>query len=138
MSGQPECPPGVRDLPTLVFGHHVRSLRRARGYTQGDLADRCGLSTDTIRRIERGGFSPSLDTLHKLCQGLQLRLGTLFTGLEFGEFDVAREIADLVASRPEMDQALAYQLVRDLFRGLDNVRSQAQAQADDGSDNTDG
>ncbi|HLT35877.1 MAG TPA: helix-turn-helix transcriptional regulator, partial [Enhygromyxa sp.] len=45
------------------FGRHVRSLRRARGMTQEVLAQRSGLSADTIRRLEHGSFSPSLETL---------------------------------------------------------------------------
>ena len=45
------------------FGKHVRSLRRARGVTQDALAQRSGLSADTIRRIEHGSFSASIDTL---------------------------------------------------------------------------
>ncbi|HLT36771.1 MAG TPA: helix-turn-helix transcriptional regulator, partial [Enhygromyxa sp.] len=59
------------------FGRHVRSLRRARGMTQEVLAQRSGLSADTIRRLEHGSFSPSLETLRKLCHGLDLMLSTL-------------------------------------------------------------
>jgi transcriptional regulator with XRE-family HTH domain len=64
------------------FGRHVRTLRKARGLTQDALAERCGLSTDTIRRLEQGSFSPSLNTLRKLAGGLDLLLSTLFEGYE--------------------------------------------------------
>lgn len=67
------------------FGEHIRSLRRARGLTQEAVAERSGLSVDTVRRLEAGTFSPSLDTLRKLCAGLDLMLSTLFESYELGE-----------------------------------------------------
>ena len=48
------------------FGRHIRSLRKARGMTQERLAEKCGVAVDTIRRLETGSFSPSLDTLTKV------------------------------------------------------------------------
>src|SRR5690606_6283845 len=72
------------------FGRHVLSLRRARGMTQEVLAERSGLAVDTIRRLEHGSFSPSLDTLRKLCMGLDLMLSTLFETFELGARDESR------------------------------------------------
>lgn len=65
-----------------AFGSHVRSLRLVRGLTQEALADRCGLSADTIRRIEHAAFSPSLITINKLCSGLGIERATLFASLD--------------------------------------------------------
>ena len=72
--------------PSPAFGKHVRSLRRARGLTQEVLAERSGLSADTVRRLEHGSFSPSLVTLNKLCVGLDLRLSSLFESFELRRF----------------------------------------------------
>lgn len=60
------------------FGRHVRSLRVERGLTQEQLAERSGLAADTIGRLEQGGFAPSLETLRKLCAGLDILLSELF------------------------------------------------------------
>ena len=79
------------------FGRHVRSLRRARGQTQEVLATRSGLSADTIRRLEHGSFSPSLETLRKLCKGLDMMLSTLFESFELGTRSESRELEDLLA-----------------------------------------
>lgn len=101
------------------FGRHVRSLRRARGLTQEQLAERSGLSTDTIRRLEHGSFSPSLDTLRKLCAGLDLQLHTLFESFELGDRDVTRELRDLILTRRPREIRLACKLLRALFDELD-------------------
>jgi transcriptional regulator with XRE-family HTH domain len=103
------------------FGKHVRSLRRARGLVQEVLAERSGLSADTIRRLEHGSFSPSLETLRKLCIGLELRLSTLFESYELGVRDESRELADLIACRTPRERALAVYVLRALFDQLDAI-----------------
>jgi HTH-type transcriptional regulator / antitoxin HipB len=46
---------------TTEFGDHIRSLRKAKGLRQDDLADRIGVTRMTISRLERGE-SVSVDT----------------------------------------------------------------------------
>ena len=114
----------LANLPTAEerrFGRHVRSLRRARGMTQDRLAERSGLSPDTIRRLEHGSFSPSLETLTKLCSGLPLALSTLFESFELGECEPMREVVDLLATRTRCEIKLATNLLRSLFNELDGI-----------------
>ncbi|HVI00878.1 MAG TPA: helix-turn-helix transcriptional regulator [Enhygromyxa sp.] len=105
------------------FGKHVRSLRRARGVTQDALANRSGLSADTIRRIEHGSFSASIDTLRKLCAGLGVAPSTLFESFELGRTDERRELFDLISSRGSDELALVARVVRVLLDELDLLRS---------------
>ena len=56
-------------LPRPVI-NRVRELRLARGWTQGDLADRLDVSRQTIYAIENARFDPSLP--------LALAIGELF------------------------------------------------------------
>lgn len=112
------------------FGRHVRSLRRARGMTQEVLAERCGLSADTIRRLEHGSFSPSLDTLRKLCAGLDLMLSTLFESYELGARNEARELIDLLSSRGSRELVLATRVLRALFDELDGITAEMTAGED--------
>ena len=103
------------------FGQHVRRLRRARGVTQDRLAERAGLSPDTIRRLEHGLFSPSLETLTKLCFGLQLARSTLFESYELGESDQTREIVDLLLTRSSNEIKLAVRVLRNLLDSMDDL-----------------
>ncbi len=103
------------------FGRHVRSLRQARGMTQEVLAERCDLSADTIGRLEHGSFSPSLETLRKLCVGLDLMLSTLFETFEIGVRDESRELLDLIATRSPRELILATRVLRALFDELDGI-----------------
>jgi transcriptional regulator with XRE-family HTH domain len=116
-----EARAGPHQTPSVdvALGQHVKRLRRARGLTQEQLAERSGLSSDTIRRLEHGSFSPSLDTLTKLCEGLSLSLSTLFTVFELADRDDLQEIVDLLASRPLDQYRLIHRLLLTLFAELD-------------------
>ena len=103
------------------FGRHVRSLRKVRAFTQEELAERSGLSTDTIRRLEHGSFSPSLDTLRKLTNGLTIALSTLFRSFEFGERDPRQELLDMVCMRSTAEIEVAMRVLRALFDELDQL-----------------
>ena len=112
------------------FGRHVRSLRRVRGLTQEVLAERSGLSADTIRRLEHGSFSPSLETLRKLCIGLDLMVSTLFESFELGARNESRELVDLLATRTPRELTMATMVLRALFDELDAIAAEAAAAVD--------
>lgn len=103
------------DIDGVRFGQHVRSLRLARGFTQEALAERAGLSPDTIRRLEAGGFSPSLATLVKMARGLDLRLSTLISAYELWTVPVEQEVADLLVGRTEDKVRLALEVLKVLL-----------------------
>ena len=51
---------------------NVRNKRLDLHMTQKDLAEKCGLSTNYISRIERADVSPTVDTLEKLAKALKV------------------------------------------------------------------
>jgi transcriptional regulator with XRE-family HTH domain len=97
------------------FGLHIRELRLARSLTQEDLAEGSGLSVDAIRRIERGAFSPSLETLRKLCGGLRLSLRTLFDSFEPRYRNEVAEICDYLETCSRSQVRQAKRVIRALF-----------------------
>lgn len=113
----------VRDNQRV--GGLARSLRQARGLTQEQLAERCGLASDTIRRVELGRMAPSLTTLRKLCEGFGIARSTLFEAVELGERMLSRELIDLCRARSDDDIELAFVVLRSLFAELDRRRAVA-------------
>ena len=98
-----------------AFGQHIKSLRRARGWTQIELAERARLSPDTVRRIEGGDFSSSLDTLRKLCIGLGVSPATLFASFETGEDPEHAELAGALSRLTPEQQLKAVAVLRAAF-----------------------
>lgn len=56
------------------LGARVRVERERLGLTQAELAERMGTTQPTIARLEAGGVTPSLDTLHRAAESLGLEL----------------------------------------------------------------
>ncbi|EAQ04141.1 DNA-binding protein, putative [Pseudooceanicola batsensis HTCC2597] len=63
-----------------AFGQKVRTLRRGKGLTLQQVADRAGMAGSTISKIENSNLSPTFDGLLKLARGLDVDLSTLLEG----------------------------------------------------------
>ncbi len=63
--------------PRYEFIGAVIAARKARGWTQRDLAKACSTSQPAIARLESGDQDPKLDTMVKVCNvlGLPLTVG---------------------------------------------------------------
>ena len=76
------------DIDTLeraisqTLGERVKSERRRLGFTLQELASRSGLSLGMLSKVENAQASPSLRTLARLAQGLEVPVTTFFRGLE--------------------------------------------------------
>ncbi|MCC5033312.1 helix-turn-helix transcriptional regulator [Streptomyces sp. WAC 00631] len=58
--------------------NRITDLRAERGWTQADLAQRAGVSRQTINAIETGKFDPSLPLAFRLAKLFDLRIEELF------------------------------------------------------------
>jgi transcriptional regulator with XRE-family HTH domain len=52
------------------IGHRIRTQRKGRGFSLKDLAEKCGVSTMTLQRIETGKTSPSVAILSQIAHYL--------------------------------------------------------------------
>ena len=93
-----------------AFAARLRELRRRRGWTQEELADQTGLSADTIRRLERGKNNPSLDTITKIANGLQLTVAAVIND----RFDEVDELAVFIRQLPVLHQRIAFAVIYSL------------------------
>lgn len=105
---------------TDSFGAHVKRLREVRRLTQEQLAQRSGLASDTIRRLEHQDFSPSLRTLRKVCKGLNLSVGALFLSFELEGIPVElQRIIGLLSGRSRPMLRLIERVLVELLDELD-------------------
>lgn len=61
------------------LGRRVRRLRREAGWTLAQLADRTGLATSTLSKVENNLLSLTYNNLTKLAHGLGVDIAQLFT-----------------------------------------------------------
>ena len=60
------------------LGQKVKKLRKNKGFTQEQLADKIRLSATYIGFIEQGQRNPSIKTADKIARALGVRLSDLF------------------------------------------------------------
>ncbi len=61
-----------------VVGTNVRTLRKARGWTQEELGEHANVSYKSLGEIERGIVNPSLSSLLKVANALKVQIAELF------------------------------------------------------------
>ncbi|MDN7243406.1 helix-turn-helix transcriptional regulator [Planococcus sp. N028] len=62
-----------------LVGNHIRTLRFNQGeMTQQQLADKAGVTRQTIVALEKGNYSPSLELAFRIAQVFDLPLEAVF------------------------------------------------------------
>jgi len=74
--------PSLERAFVASVGVAIRRGRRARGWTQIELASEARLSSNYIARLERGELGPSLYVAHRIARALGVQLDALLTSRE--------------------------------------------------------
>lgn len=70
----------MQELDYKGIGKRIRQVRKAKEWTQGELAEKCGISMSFMGHIERGTRIMSLETFVNLCRTLEADAGELLWG----------------------------------------------------------
>src|ERR1700740_2025694 len=71
-----------KEKPKVNIGEVIRSYRSDRGLSQGDIERRTGLLRCYLSRVENGHTVPSLETLAKIAEAMEIALADFFPGSE--------------------------------------------------------
>jgi transcriptional regulator with XRE-family HTH domain len=95
-----------------LVGSRIRELRKGRRLTQTELSEKIGVAQSDLSRMEQGEYKVGLDTLFKILQVFDLKMGEFF-----GETEAPseREARDLVTEFQTLSDE-ARQEVRDFVR----------------------
>lgn len=66
----------------VLFGEHVRRLRKASGYSQEAFGDACGIDRSYMGGIERGEHNLALINILKIVDALDIQPSEFFQGLD--------------------------------------------------------
>jgi transcriptional regulator with XRE-family HTH domain len=94
-------------IATEQVGQRLRALRKARDLSIRSLAERSGLSVNTLSLIENGRTSPSVSTLHQLAQSLNVSITAFFEGEQQKKrvvYQKAGERQQIVFSQGQMEK----------------------------------
>ena len=95
-----------------LVGSRIRELRKGRHLTQTELSEKIGIAQSDLSRMEQGEYKVGLDTLFKILQVFDLKMGEFF-----GEHDspAEKEARDLAGEIKNLSEQ-ARQEVREFVR----------------------
>ena len=105
------------------FGKRVRELRRAKGWTQEQLADKAGMEYKYLGAIERGKKNVTIDNIDKIRKGLGVDVYQLFLfgvkGLKPRQEITEEKLKDIL----KLCDAKSKQFLLNIMQGFMELRS---------------
>ncbi len=78
----------------MKIGTTIRTYRLQKGLSQGDIEKKTGLLRCYLSRVENGHTVPSLDTLSKIAQALDLSIAQFFAEESLGHEFNTQKLSD--------------------------------------------
>lgn len=96
----------------MAIGENLKRLRRDKGWTQGELADRCKVGFGQISKIERNETDPKLSTIYELMNALGCAADSLLVDTEKSSVDSVMAMAlDRIKQLPEKDKEILLTII---------------------------
>ena len=105
-----------------LVGSRIRELRKGRRLTQTELSEKIGIAQSDLSRMEQGEYKVGLDTLFKILQVFDLKMGEFF---EETESEVERQERDLMTDFRALSEVARIE-VRDFVR-FKQLQEQAES-----------
>ncbi len=93
-----------------VIGARIKQLRKAKGITQEVLAEKLGVSTEHICRIERGTYRPSCYLIENLATALNVDEQTILFGTKTDDFQY-KKMKDKFSALSEDKKTAVLQII---------------------------
>jgi transcriptional regulator with XRE-family HTH domain len=85
---------GQDSTPLMKIGTTIRTYRLQKGLSQGDIEKKTGLLRCYLSRVENGHTMPSLDTLAKIAEALDLPISQFFAEDALGRQLNSQKLSD--------------------------------------------
>ncbi|MCM1129991.1 MAG: helix-turn-helix transcriptional regulator [Alistipes senegalensis] len=103
------------------LGMNIAAARKTAGKTQAEIAEKAGIDTVTLSRIERGTVAPNIATLDSIANALGLPLGILLDGASSSPSSIAVHIAAILGTLDEKNRLFVLDQIQALVKWLRNI-----------------
>lgn len=99
------------------IGARIRQLRKEKGLSQENLAERAHLHPTYISSVERGERNVSLDSIKKIADGLNVKIKDLFCtiGDSKTSYILAEKVADYLKTKNQEEVEKAEKIIKVIF-----------------------
>ena len=103
------------DTITKLVGARIRGFRKEKRLSQEELAEKCSLHPTYIGQLERGEKNPTIESVMKVEDGLEIPIDQLFINIPCSNRQAMDYITDrimyLVAEMSQKEQLIIYDLI---------------------------
>jgi XRE family transcriptional regulator, regulator of sulfur utilization len=106
-----------------IIGNRIRKYRKFKKLSQEQLAEMAGTHYSYIGKIERGEHNPTIQTLEKISEALEIDLAALFPANDFKDTEITdevREAAALISEQTKDNQCKAVEILKIIYRKSKN------------------
>ncbi|MDE7312195.1 MAG: helix-turn-helix domain-containing protein [Eubacterium sp.] len=107
----------MQELDYAKVGARIRQIRKAKGWSQEELAKKCGISMNFMGHIERGTRKMSLDTFARICAGLEANADALLWGIVQDSEAIVQELW----RQPEKTDSGSYEMYIQIMKSVADI-----------------
>lgn len=102
-----------------LIGKQIQAVRKKKGYTQQQLSEMVGLSTNYLSDVERGKSSIRLDKLVAIINALGCTADDIFTDVIESRYKIkGSRLSEKIKDMPPSDQEKVYAIVDAIIEQL--------------------
>jgi len=98
-----------------LIGKRIKELRKSKGLSQEELAEKADTSPNYLSRMERGTENPTLDMLIKLSNALEVEMWEMF---DFGHVANQKELKQAIQSFAKISNEPTLRLALKIIRAV--------------------
>lgn len=109
-------------MDSKILGSNIRKYRLAKGLTQDQAAELCGLTTNYFRQIELGNKTPQLKTFVRIAEALEASANNLLEGIiQNTDETTAKDLVTKINELPVKQRKLVLSQIENLLSSLNSL-----------------
>lgn len=113
----------MKELDYGKIGKRIRQIRQTKGWSQSDLAKKCGISMSFLGHIERGTRIMSLDTFVNICVAIETRADELLWGVP-GPSDAVLNMWDTADKKHNGQESDSYSMYIRIMKSVAEIMNE--------------
>lgn len=101
------------------IGRKICEIRKSKKFTQEELAWKTGLSRNFIALLEKGKKKPSIETLRKIAEVLNVKVSIFFEDMKYTipeEDVIIKKISSILKESSEEEKKLIHKIVKTILK----------------------
>lgn len=114
----------MKEVDYSKMGMRIRQVRKVKGWSQDELAKKCGISMSFLGHIERGTRIMSLETFVSICNALDAGADELLWGVAHPS-NAVLDMLDQVDKKSDKKESDSYSMYVRIMKSVAEIMNEA-------------